>query len=455
MSAITWQWILVILSGILLLIISPLAKDVSVFFRGAKEKTGPVKFGMLTASLVISWIFAKSITNAANLGAEFGIVGGVAYGAYYFSFVVAGLVIFQLREKGNFQSLHHFLESKFGRKAAVIFSLVIAIRLFNEVWSNTAVIGSYFGERGSLSYVIAIMIFTLLTLAYSIKGGLRSSILTDGIQMALFGVLLFAILGVLIPEEGSMKAFLNTGTWSMKGGVELLLVALIQMFSYPFHDPVMTDRGFISGKRTTLYAFLLAGVTGFICIILFSFVGIYAGNHGLEGQAPVAVSRTLGTFFMLLVNFIMITSAASTLDSTFFSSGKLVVLDWLDIRKATVNKGRWAMGIAAFAGSIPLLFSPEILSATTISGTMVIGLAPVFLLWNLPGNKWSFYLPFWCGIILGLLLTFGWIPGEILFSKGKYAELLMVNVYGTVLCFLLYFFPAWVKKSLIKREKWK
>ena len=34
-----------------------------------------------------------------------GVAGGVAYAIYYFSFVVAGVVIYQIRTKGNFESI--------------------------------------------------------------------------------------------------------------------------------------------------------------------------------------------------------------------------------------------------------------------------------------------------------------------------------------------------------------
>ncbi len=36
---------------------------------------------LLAASVSISWVFAKSIQNASTLGAQYGLVGCVAYGA--------------------------------------------------------------------------------------------------------------------------------------------------------------------------------------------------------------------------------------------------------------------------------------------------------------------------------------------------------------------------------------
>ena len=249
MEIINYQWLLVIVSSLILFFLSPLAKTTDQFFKAVHKQKAPNTL-VLTGSLIISWIFAKSITNAANLGLDFGLVGGVAYAGYYLSFAVAGIIIYQLRTKGNFHSIHHFLTSKFGKKAVAVFSILIAFRLFNEVWSNTMVIGSYFGDIGSTAYYCAIIIFTILTLAYALKGGLSSSIFTDVIQMVLFSVLLIIILAAIFSiNDFSTKQIVSSGTWSFELGLNLFFAAILQSFSYPFHDPVLTDRGFISSPK--------------------------------------------------------------------------------------------------------------------------------------------------------------------------------------------------------------
>jgi len=443
----TWQWIILILFSLILIIITPYVKDNEGFYRGSSKKTEKPGFIMLTFSLVISWIFAKSITNAANLGLSFGIVGGAAYASYYFSFLVAGIVIYKMRTRLKVVSLHQFLDKKFGRTAVKVFTLVISIRLLNEVWSNSEVIGSYFGPAGSTPYIISIAVFTILTLAYALKGGLRSSLITDLLQMSLFVILLLIILSIIIPEGGSVSNFVSGGEWSMSTGVNLLLAALLQVFSYPFHDPVLTDRGFISDEKTTLKSYIASTVIGFSVILLFSFVGIYAGMLGLKGQAAVEVSKTLGVFTTIIMNFIMITSASSTIDSTFASVSKMVVIDLGSKKFATVARGRLIMVIAAITGTIPLLFSPEILSATTISGTMVLGLAPVFIFWKLPAPEISFHLAVWTGVASGIILAFGLLPESLYISSGKYADLLSINVYATGLILILYLVPAFAMKN--------
>ncbi len=444
---ISYQWFLLLGFGLLFLAMGPYAKTVKTFFEAQTDTGKKPSLIVLTSSLVISWIFAKSITNAADLSMAFGFVGGVAYALYYGSFIVAGIVIYQLRTQGGFQSLHHFLNHKYGKAAVYLFSALIGFRLFNEVWSNTMVIGNYFGEPGSSSYYSAIIVFTGLTLLYTLKGGMGSSILTDAIQMIFFGILIFIILGIILPQsEHSLSEYFKSGEWTMTTGMNLFFVALIQIFSYPFHDAVLTDRGFLSDPQTTLKSFLWAGLIGFICIVLFSFVGIHAQFLGIAKDAAIGVSEALGAGLMLLMNFIMITSAASTLDSAFTSGSKLFVKDLIFFKNITVRKGRLVMIAFAILGTIPIFLNPTILSATTISGTMVLGLAPVFLLWKRKAGPWAFHLAIATGIFVGILLASKAWPTSLTFFEGKYADLLSGNIVGTILAFL-FFFLASIKKN--------
>ena len=452
MDPVFWQWFLLVFSGVAFLVIAPFSKTKMEFFSALSKGKKP-GFLILTSSLVISWIFAKSITNAADLGLKLGFVGGFGYAIYYLSFVVAGVVIYQLRVKGGFGSIHEFLQSRFGRAAVVVFSLLIGIRLFNEVWSNTLVIGSYFGEAGTTSYYSAIFVFTALTLAYTLKGGLRSSLLTDAIQMVFFGVLLFLLMSFILPgTDKGLGDYVASGDWTMATGLNFVFAALIQVFSYPFHDPVMTDRGFISDPKTTLKSYITAAAVGFVCLLVFSFVGIFARFEGMtDGGAAVKVSRMLGVGAMLAMNFIMVTSAASTLDSTFSSFSKLIVIDLGAKSFQTVSRGRIVMVIVTVVGTLPIFFNPAVLSATTVSGTMVMGLAPVFLLWRKKAPTLSFHLPVWFGIGVGILYAAGAIPKTLVLTEGAYAELLWANVWGLLGCFVLFtiplFFGTWKEKK--------
>ncbi|MBC2693562.1 sodium:solute symporter family transporter, partial [Pseudomonas kielensis] len=242
-------WGFLVVYGVIMIALSPRAVTVGGFFHGEDAKGRSAAPWLLTSSIFISWIFAKSVTNAANLGASYGLVGGLAYATYWLSIPLAGFVIFRLRRRFGATSLVSFLTSHYGRAAALAFTAAILIRLFNEVWSNTAVVGGYYGESGSLSFIAAALLFTAVTLAYSLRGGLRSSIVTDAAQAAIFLIALIWVLGLVLPQHSAIE-LASTSHWALDSGVDLLLVAGLQVFSYPFHDPVLTDRGFISEEKT-------------------------------------------------------------------------------------------------------------------------------------------------------------------------------------------------------------
>ena len=85
MDVVTWQWVILVTISVTMFLVSPWAKTATDFFKGSAEDK-PTSTLFLTSSLMISWIFAKSITNAADLGSKYGMVGSISYAAYYLSF---------------------------------------------------------------------------------------------------------------------------------------------------------------------------------------------------------------------------------------------------------------------------------------------------------------------------------------------------------------------------------
>lgn len=459
-----WLWAAMALYGIVMFLASPRAKDFGGFFSGRDKDGAEVGVGMLVGSVVISWLFAKSITNAANLGASFGLVGAVAYAGWYLTIPVGGLVIYALRTRLGIKSLAEFITNKYGVAATLGFTVVIMVRLFNEIWSNTAVVGAYFGDAGSVGYYSAALIFAGLTLAYSLRGGMRSSIFTDAIQFALGIFLLVFILALIVPKSGTSN-LLSAGEWTLIGGVDLLLVAMLQSLSYAFHDPVLTDRAFINRPAKMLKGYMIAGLISGAFIILFGLVGVHGSLAGIDvGQdAPLKVAQAFGLGATAIMSVLMMISAGSTIDSALSSFSKVAVTDlgghsvegqthtvlsslsgWIQ-KVGAVNVGRATMVVTVVLGSLPLFAGTAILKATTISGTMVLGLAPIFLLfmWKSAGRL-AFHFAFWPGVALGFWVAFGTIPEVLHIGDGKYAGLLGINLYGTLVIFALFALGAFL-----------
>ncbi|ROO32956.1 Na+/proline symporter [Salinisphaera orenii] len=450
-------WLVLFAYCALVLAMSPRRVGPRAFFDGGSERGVPPGPLLLGVSAAISWVMAKSLDNAMNLSAAFGLWGGLAYAAYWLAFIVVAIAVYYLRTRGGFTSLAEFLTCKYGGFAAKMFLAVIAIRLFNEVWSNTKVTAQFFGPEGSAGYWSAAGIVTAVTAFYSWRGGLRSSILTDAMQMLLIAVLLVATLAVLGPgllSHGVPRVGAGVTPAMQAGGLTFLALALVQVLSYGFHDPVLTDRAFISPPRSMLLGFVLAAVFGGGLIALFSVVGLYALAVGVETGTSVAVAvpAAIGVWMSLLFNAVMLTSAGSTLDSTFCATAKFASRDWPGRSRETPDMpqlrfGRRALIAIALLGNIPLLslyidgVGPAVIAATTISGTAIMGLAPIFLLaWIRSAGALSFHLALWPGVFIGVLLVLqdfaglAVIPDALAIGSGRYAQTLGINVWGLLLC---------------------
>lgn len=452
-------WLALVGYAALVYLVAPRADGHRSFLWARSREGGVPSTALLTGSVLVTWIFAKSITNAANLGEKYGLVGGLAYAGWYLSIPAAGLLIYRIRRSGH-EGLIPFLTARFGPAAAVLFSSAILIRLFNEVWSNTAVVASYFGRSGSAAYYAGALAFTASVLAYVLRGGLRASIFTDRLQLLLMVVLLGWVLVLVLPAHRPAD-ILRTSHFTFAGGLDLFLVALLQVTSYPFHDPVLTDRAFVTPPRRMLVAYVSAGLLGGLFIVLYSTLGIHAKLAGLggAGDAPVRVATALGAGSLVVVSVLMMNSAGACLDSAFSAMARHVSVDLageggahpsgfrglvaplrrIAERDRGMLLGRVAMLVFAVVGNLPLFWNADILKATTISGTMVLGLAPPFLLWSLHRHApAAFHLSFATGLAVGIAGVAGAWPRALAVGGGPNAALLGQNLYGLAACLAAY-----------------
>jgi Na+/proline symporter len=384
--------------------LSPKARTAGSFYSGHDASGAAPGVLALTFSQVTTWIFARSIMNAAILGYAFGLAGALSYAAYYLSFLTGAWIISSLRFSHGFPSIQAFLNARFGGAGTSAYNFVVGVRLLSEVFANLLVIGLIFGTDDSSVYVVSMLLVGLVTLGYSLAGGLNASIRTDVFQMALFLVVLAVLLAIIL-ATGTV-GFSAIGSSSLAAdnpGWVLLAVALLQVWSYPMHDPIMMDRGFIADRRTTMASFYHAAWLSTLCILAFGLIGVWAGLNKAEGESFVpTLTRLIGEWPMLLFNLALVVSCMSTLDSTFSSAAKLTVVD-MGVGKPTIANGRIAM-VAFFIGGLIMVFigSQDLFAAVAVSGSASMFLAPVifFCLWGGQDNVpvWSYLTAFFAAI---------------------------------------------------------
>lgn len=416
------------------LLAAPRRATTEGFYDGAGIDGRAPGLWVLVLSQVTTWIFARSLMNAAILGYYYGIAGTLAYAAYYGSFLTGGFIVARLRAAGA-GSMQDWLGAQFGGFGQGCYNLVIALRLLSEVFANLLVVGLIFNAVLAGSGTAAILCVAVLGLAYAAWGGLSAALRTDVVQMLVFLVVFGLALGVLLASpDFDMAAVLSApGVAGPYNGWVLLAVALLQVFSYPAHDPVMMDRGFIADPATTRASFFHAFWLSTLCIIGFGFFGIQAGLQGAAYEGEL-IGTWAGMFPPWVFTALMISllvSALSTLDSALSSAARLVVEE-LRLAPRSLAGGRAVMVIFAAAGTgLTLWGNATLFDAVAVSGTASMFLAPVLLI-GLVGRRpvagWAYGTAF-AAAMLGALAYFGrgWPFFAALLPEGhKYEQLLVI-----------------------------
>lgn len=410
----------VVLVGVTLLVIagsfllSGRRSTLAGFYDGRDETGRAPALWTLVLSQVTTWIFARSLLNAAILGFFYGTPGLLAYTTYYVSFLTGWLFVDGIRFRAGAGSIHEYLRGKFGRTGAVCYNIVIGLRLLSEVFANLLVVGLIFDgllpDTNAGTY--AIVALAVLGLGYSAMGGLRASLRTDVLQMIVFlAALIFAFVALVSLDGFSVSAVLSApGVAGPVPGWVLLAVAALQVFSYPAHDPVMTDRGFLADRAVTRRSFLHAFWISVLCIFGFGLMGVHAGLVAASGETMQHVwARLFDPVVLLSLNTVLVVSALSTLDSTLSSAARLAIRD-MGLAAQTLVNGRFAMALFMLGGVLIMLANvKDLYAATAVSGTASLFLVPV-LFFVILGNArnvptWS-YLTGFIAALSGAALYF-------------------------------------------------
>ncbi|MDO6478171.1 sodium:proline symporter [Shimia thalassica] len=418
---------------------APRQVSVTGFFGGTSETGAAPGLWTLVLSQVTTWIFARSLMNAAILGYFYGFAGVLAYAAYYGSFLTGGFVVMRLRSAGA-GSVQDWLGTRFGTMGTGCYNLIIALRLLSEVFANLIVVGlifaAVFPEYASFSNM-AMMLVGLLALGYSTWGGLSAALRTDVMQMVLFLVVFVAafIALVISPDFDFAATVTAQGVSGAHNGWVLLLVAFLQVFSYPVHDPVMMDRGFLSDEKTTRDSFIHAFWISSLCIIAFGFFGIQAALQGAsyETQLIGTWAEILPAWVFVALMVSLLVSALSTLDSALSSAARLVVEE-LNLASRSLVGGRLAMAaFAALGAALTLTGSQSLFDAVAVSGTASMFLTPVLVV-GLIGSRqiapWAYLVSFGAatlGAAAYFLRDTQWVSA-LLYDGHKYEQLLQICI---------------------------
>lgn len=222
-----------------------------------------------------------------------------------------------------------------------------------------------------LSFIWVTIALAFIALSYSLLGGLKSSVVTDYLQMALIllvgGLCTFWVLS----KPGSLTAMMNglggrsgefTSLFSGAGGAAALSFGLpvtIGLMAGPFGDQSFYQRAFAVKKEHVGGAFIRGALLFGIVPVMMSALGFVAAGHGWNVDDPALVNldvvlRLLPSWMVIPFTVMLLSGLVSTLDSNLCAVSSIVGHDFMALFKGDASKSMEKSLLMSRAGMLAL-----------------------------------------------------------------------------------------------------
>ena len=348
------------------------------FFQGGRS------FGWLALllSIMATQLSAVSFISApAFVGFKAG--GGLKWLTFEFAVPLAmifvALVIVPPLYRSGVVSAYEFLEKRFGRSTRLLISGVFLVSRSAATGVTVYILAVMMGEMFHITFWESIVLVCVITVLYSLKGGMRAVIISDAVQMVILVASIFVCLGY---------GFYNIGGWSgftaavdparMRimdfsklgfnkdeyGMLPMLLGGFFMYMSYYGTDQTQVQRALAAKNLYTVRkTYVLNGIVRFLVTLAYCSMGLVIGTFMLSKPDLVAIignkpDMMLPTFMRYclpngVMGFVLVgilSAAMSTYSSVFNSLSAVTIEDFLShgrkIEPATYV--RWSRLLSLF-----------------------------------------------------------------------------------------------------------
>lgn len=274
-----------------------------------------IPFGLVAASVMVSWIWTTTIMGSSEAGMWFGISGGFNYGwgAIIPFFIFIPLVIRLRSIMPRTTTFTEFVRERYGPEVANVF-LVFAVGVILYVFMEQAVgVGYAFSTIFGIPYKVGAFVAAMIVTAYIARAGLRGSIFNDLIQFFIVTLVVFVAmpfvlsrLGIDFLYEGLKDAATNPqnpnynpdalnffSTAGLRYGFAAIVIAMGQ---------VLFDQGYYSkaisavNTKSLLWAYLLGTVLAWFPVpVIF---GNIMGSGALALKLTPEVTTQISPYIM-------------------------------------------------------------------------------------------------------------------------------------------------------------
>ena len=480
--------ILVYLVGILLIgILSVRLKNMSSerYFLAGRGLKWPV----IGAALFASNISTIHLVGLAASGYNEGLVWGNFEWLAAVTLILLGLVFAPFYFKSKISTLPEFMEKRYGSGARTVLAIIaligaLFVHIGMSLYAGAVVFNAFFG----VPVLVSILIISLVTIVYTVLGGLKAVVVTETIQTVLLlsgAVILTVIAALALPDKGiqtlaELKEALKPGQLNMlhtreslsalgEGGFESGLTWYACLLGYPVlglwywcSDQTIVQR--VLGAKTLRDAQngpLFAGFLKILPVFFLVLPGVFAfvlfpdiiGSNANQ-TLPVLINELLPVGLKGLMAATLLAALMSTIAAALNISATLVALDVVKrikpdtSDKQQVRSGRIAAVVVMLLAMLWSTQGDQFSSIFEAINKIASAIAPpvaVVLLFGVFSKRGTYkgaLITLIVGLILGITafcLDFEPISGTMHLTKGWGMPFMMQAWWLFVICTVIYF----------------
>jgi Na+/proline symporter len=323
--------------------------------------------GLLESSLAAgaSWVLGLALFASSGYAYNFGWAG-----LFWFAIPqTIGLFIFAWFSRScnriipEGYTISGFIQEKFGTSVSSIYQLVLSLVSLGFIILTFTALTKFLIFVGVPNVPLISGLIVIGTLAYALKGGLKTNLVTGSLQMIF--ILLFCIALLIL-------AFTN-------GGVDALINGINgkQNYSSLFDEKLLTTFGIamaltsITGivgnqsyyqksfgqqeNKNSYISFIIGGFLFAVVPITLGTIGLMAYGSGIAVSDPTTahlawMQTNIGMFAVLIFGFIVLQCAANALDASGNAFGAIVAHDWIKDESRSVLWSRISIIVIAVIG---------------------------------------------------------------------------------------------------------
>lgn len=307
----------------------------------------------LSSGLAISshWFWAIAIFVGPAVAYNWGLIGLLCFAIpNALSLIVVGHIARRLRDRyPDGYSLTQYIKDNFSARVGVLYqiqfvlislaALLLGFTAISKLWEFTA-LNQY------IPSIWASLVMGLITLAFTMRGGLRTSIFTGATQTVIWLVFLIAMFIAVIGTDV---------TWTLTGKNQLttpfdfkFLTSFAVAFSIAIiigatSHGMMWQKAFSMPKENVVPSFTLGAVIFGIIILLLGSLSLYAFSAGLPvtgaDVSAMATLTTIGGIGALVIFATMLIGQTSTvMDSALNYISSLITIEWLKNDQVNISR---------------------------------------------------------------------------------------------------------------------